>query len=465
FKYILVDEYQDTNTVQAEIVDLLAKRHGNIFVVGDDAQSIYSFRAAEIKNILDFPNRYPDCKIFKLTTNYRSTPQILSVANEVIKNSDKNFYKDLQAVMDEGALPTLLAAADPYKEADFICRKIEEKIATGIAPRDIAVLFRAAFHSQVLEFELMRRGINYEYRGGLRFFERAHIKDAIAYLRIIHNTRDITAIMRALRLHAGIGPVTAQKLATAISKFKNIETALTEPITLSSKSKIGFEAFRRLMQKMLASKKTPADYIRSFISSEEYQDYLQTQYQNFAERLDDLEQFAVFAERDNNLPQFLETVALTQDFGINNQPGIDSVILSTVHQAKGLEWNTVFVINLAEGKFPNARVLNEEGGLDEERRLFYVAITRAKQDLFFTYPLMSGRKNDSLEYNSVSTLLEEIPEDYYRQIAMNFEDAVKYRSYTQGNDDWQDEPMIVLDEMGEPKKEMPASFLRDVDEL
>jgi len=465
FKYVLVDEFQDTNTIQAEIIKLLAGKHQNIFVVGDDAQSIYSFRAAEIKNILQFPDQYAQTKTFKLTKNYRSTPQILSVANAVIANNVSQFEKQLEPIIADGEFPQLVSAPNAYGEADFICDKIRHASAGGVPLSDIAVLFRASFHSQALEFELMKRGIDYEYRGGLKFFERAHIKDVIAHLRLINNIKDVTALMRALRIHPGIGLVTAQKIAVECASSEAANQIPNLNFKVGAKVEAGLQGFKRVVVKLINSKQTPADYIRAFTSSDDYQFYLNNEYQNAGERLEDLEQFALFAEQETDLGKFLDYVALTQEYGAEHQDKTfedDRVILSTVHQAKGLEWHTVFIINLAEGQFPHKRVLDEPDGLEEERRLFYVATTRAKKQLFLTYPVTCGY--DSVEYNHPSTFVLEIPQKCYKTISVGPISSIKPTGRMK-NDSWE-EPTIVFDSLGErTNKTAPSSFLRDISDL
>ena len=243
FQYILVDEYQDTNKIQASIIDLLASKHQNLLVVGDDAQSIYSFRAADIQNILAFEKKYPQAKIFKLETNYRSTPEILSLANNIISNNLNQYEKNLQSIQPFGSpsttlrvaqgKPELHAFADQSEEAEFIANRIEELLGEGIEADKIAVLFRAAYHSQALEMELVKRGIDYDYRGGVRFFERAHIKDVLAYLRIVNNIEDAVAWRRVLNMQIGIGPASAERVIEEIRKLGNLETIV------SSLSEIG----------------------------------------------------------------------------------------------------------------------------------------------------------------------------------------------------------------------------------
>jgi DNA helicase-2/ATP-dependent DNA helicase PcrA len=491
FAYVMVDEFQDTNVIQAELVDLLSSEHRNLLVVGDDAQSIYSFRAAQIKNILEFPERYEGAKTFRLLTNYRSTPEILAVANAVIKNNADQFKKDLTAVVRSGDLPMLVPAADERQEAQYVTEQILQLIDGGTDLKQIAVLFRAAFHSQALEFELMKRNIPYEYRGGLKFFERAHIKDAIAHLRIIRNVKDGMAWMRALQLQPGFGLATAGKAADYFGQMPDVGAALTSLPPFTPKVQLGWRKTAEILSGMLAGY-SPAEMLRNFASSEVYNDYLASEYPNARERRDDLEQFSLFAEQYTEINPFLDAIALTGDFGVrvddtNQEKAADDVpadrlILSTIHQAKGLEWDNVFIIHLAEGAFPSQRAYGEEGGMAEERRLFYVAATRARQHLYFTYPITSGYEN--VEIRQPSQFIKEIPKDAVEEVRLRAAlPAWSSPSYGNGGgyqgsygrkpssprtsySDGFEEPTIVLDNSGDRvSKPMPGSFLRDIDDL
>lgn len=476
FAYILVDEFQDTNVIQADIVHALAGAHGNILAVGDDAQSIYSFRAAEIRNILDFPRRYSDAKVFRLVTNYRSTPQILLVANSVIAHNENQFAKELIAAVKDGELPALVPANSASQEAQFVVEQICTLLDAGAKPSSIAVLFRAAFHSQQVEFELMKRGIAYEYRGGMKFFERAHVKDGLAHLRLINNVKDLMAWNRALTLQPGLGLTTANKIAMVLAQAANIDEAANSAPVTAAKAKSGWEGTQRIVKGMLASRPSVADMLRAFAGNEDYHAYLENEYPNWRDRLEDLEQLGVFAEQYDDLGSFLDAVSLTADFGAQlNDPTKpeeeaegDALVLSTIHQAKGLEWDTVFIVNLSEGGFPSARALDEEGGLEEERRLFYVASTRARKKLFLTYPITAGYEH--VELRQPSTFLTEIPKHELEEIRLRYggnwgmetQEPVR-RSFALWD---QDEPTIVLNDEGETiQKPAPSSFLRDVDDL
>jgi DNA helicase II / ATP-dependent DNA helicase PcrA len=456
FHYVLVDEYQDTNKIQADIIRSLSGVHQNLLVVGDDAQSIYSFRAAEIKNILNFPDVYEKTKTFRLTTNYRSTPQILDLANSSIEKNRDQFKKELTAILPPHEKPNLVPASNANQEAQYISQQILDMRDEGVALNEIAVLFRAAFHSQALEFELMRRDIPYEYRGGLKFFERAHVKDVVSHLRLCANMKDEAAWMRVLGLQNGIGLVTAQKIIAQIREHGTLSDLVGAEFKLGKKATLGWASLHRLIKK-LADKKMPSELIREVVTSD-YREYLEAEYPDFVERLEDIEQFALYAESYDNLTKFLDEVSLTGEYGALREGGgyqEERIVLSTIHQAKGLEWKGVFVMHLAEGKFPNPKALDEKKGIEEERRLFYVATTRAKKHLYYTYPLTSG--HDSLMINQPSMFLQEIPDEMFEQVRL------KNKPVRPSWGDYE-ESTIVFDDIGEEidSSKKPSSFLRDV---
>ena len=385
WQHILVDEYQDTNSIQAEIVYNLAQKHQNIIVVGDDAQSIYSFRAADVKNILEFPKLFKKCQIHKLEVNYRSSSEIVNLANTVIKENQNQFFKNLRASKGGFIKPVLIATKSTREEAYFVADKIEELIEDGMEHQEIAVLFRAANHSQLLEMELNRRGIAYEMRGGFRFFERAHIKDVIAYLRIVNNIKDEISWSRVLKLYEGIGIATVKKIYQQVSKMENLEDLLAFNINISGKAKVSWDDFFKILKVLDKHKNDrPEKLLRLIIDF--YTPYLMSEYTDYRQRKDDLNQLAFFTISYEELDLFLAEVALQESFSLKSKDDkTQKVILSTIHQAKGLEWKAVFVLNLSNQGFPHPRCVEQEE-YEEERRLFYVAITRAKEYLFLSYP-------------------------------------------------------------------------------
>ncbi len=458
FQYILVDEYQDTNKVQASIVRLFAGVHKNILVVGDDAQSIYSFRAADIENILDFENQYKNAQTFRLETNYRSTPNILDVANVVIANNSKQYTKELKSVVDEFTKPEVHEFADDSEEAEFITNRILELIDEGVKPNKISVLFRAAFHSQALEVELSRHNIAYDFRGGVRFFERAHIKDVLAYLRILSNKSDAIAWSRVLNMQIGIGPAGAQKVFQQISGVEEIDLKILQEAgsVLSARGQMGWSDFLQIYEKTEKTDGSPSGLIEGILESK-YLEYLENEYPDYRERKQDIEQLAEFAKRAKDLSTFLAEATMQENYTRNNnQKNLDDsekIILSTVHQAKGLEWEAVFVIGLSAGRFPHDRATGS-GELEEERRLFYVAITRAKKYLYLTYPLV-GRRGDMLM--GPSMFLDEIDRDLIDENKVGGSTVFGFNDPSDDVDDITYEP--VFDD--KPRK----SFLKSLDDL
>ncbi len=460
FKYILVDEYQDTNKLQANIIDKLAKIHRNILVVGDDAQSIYSFRAADISNILNFEEKYSEAKIFRLETNYRSHQEILSLANGVIENNRHQYPKKLKAIKTNGIKPNLYPKNDQSDEASFVVKKINELIDQGTAPHHIAVLFRAAHHSQMLEMELAKAGILYDYRGGLRFFDRAHIKDVLSYLRILNNLSDTAAWLRVLMHEEGIGPAAANKIIESVQKLENVEDLKLLGETLGGKAKIGFNNFLKIFGALLEAyipENNPGDLI-SAITNSRYSEFLNAEFLDNEDRKKDLEQMATFASKHKNLTSFLTEASLQESFAkpttLNQKQSEQQkrLVLSTIHQAKGLEWEAVFIINVANDAFPNSRAATEQNGLEEERRLFYVAITRAKRHLTLTYPMSTEGWNST---SGPSLFLAEISQDLIDDHSL-----LSYKKTV-----FDDEIQYIPEDDDRPLKIKPGSFLRDLDNL
>ncbi len=397
FRNILVDEYQDTNRIQADIIDLLSQGHGNIMAVGDDSQSIYSFRGAHFANIISFPERYPNARIFKLETNYRSTPEILHLANTSIGHNRCQFPKVLQTAREEGPVPALIAARDLLEQASFVARRVAEIRSRGVPLSQIAVLYRAHYHSMELQMELTRRGIPFEVRSGLRFFEQAHIKDVAAYLKVICNAREETAWKRVLQLYPKVGKATAEKIWQLVSSGNSDPLAAVDAGEIRKKIPAPFREqwpeFAKTLCRLRDLGKTsgPADMIE-LVLQEGYEAYLYSKYPNYVSRLEDLRQLAVFADKYDSCQDFLSELALLTSIegeeAASERPDDGTMKLTTVHQAKGLEWAVVFIIWLAEGKFPSIRSLSESAseGEEEERRLFYVAVTRARDELYLCYP-------------------------------------------------------------------------------
>lgn len=460
FRYVLVDEFQDTNALQSELVGALASVHQNLLVVGDDAQSIYSFRAADIQNILAFPKKFPNVKTFRLETNYRSTPEILDLANESITKNERQFEKTLKSLRSTGEKPNVVPTSSAREEAAFVAEMVMKVHRDGVPLSECCVLFRATHHSQMLEFELMRRGIPYEYRGGMRFFERAHIKDVLSFLRVLANHRDEPAWLRVLLYGRGIGERAAEQAFAAARGTSGLSEALAMVGTaLSARARLGWMELQKIFTGMLtasaASAATPGalgDLVRSVLESG-YQDILVAEYPNPDERVGDIEQLAVFAERYASLEEFLAEVSLFDGIsasrGVAADTGEDRLVLSTIHQAKGLEWHTVFVIHLADHYFPNRRALEEREGIEEERRLFYVAVTRARQNLFLSYPVVMGEEHP--EFVSPSMFIDELPVHTFERLELRYNGKKTSRPSSWEHDgEWEDE-VVELDAMGDRK--------------
>ena len=419
FEHVLVDEYQDTNIVQAEIVEALAGEGGNLMVVGDDSQSIYAFRGANYDNILRFPERNPETEIFKLELNYRSTPQILELTNASIHHNTDQYTKTLQAQRPDGMLPGLVPCAYPEQEAAFVAERILQLRDEGVALDDIAVLYRAHSHRLTVETTLLRYDIPYEIRGGLRFFEQAHIKDIVAHLRLIENPNDEVAFRRVLLLQTGIGNVTAERVWREVGEHSVDELLerLSGPTVrslLRAKARPRWDEFVDTLKSVHESRDDPETAIHSVIESD-YEDYAASKFDNYESRMEDLEQLAIFGAQYGSVHELLEELVLLgelygQDVAGGRREDESTVVLSTIHQAKGLEWDVVFVIHLIEGMFPSPRSLDEPGGEDEERRIFYVASTRARDELYVTYPIMRPSAYSATLVQQPSRFLQELPD-------------------------------------------------------
>jgi len=464
FRHILVDEYQDTNKLQAEIVDAMASVRRNIMVVGDDAQSIYSFRGASFENILTFPLRFPDASVYKLEMNYRSTPQILSLANASISGNRFQFRKELQPTRGDGPDPAVVGVDDVYEQASFVAQRILELRDEGESLADIAVLYRSHYQSLELQIELTRRLIPYEIRSGVRFFEQAHVKDVIAYLKIVTNSRDELSWKRALKLYPKIG----EKIATAVwAELARSSDPLERFLrgNLETKGRAAEQSFKTLRETLrtISSdtiKRSPAEAIR-LIVERGYADYARSKFANAQARLDDLEQLSQYAMRSEDLETFLYEVALANPIAGEDVAAVgpedEKVVLSSIHQAKGLEWRIVFVIWLSEGRFPSARALRVPGGIvrvpphlpsstlalpgldddgeaaspsgvpadqgreivipgeEEERRLFYVAVTRAQHELYLVFPIMARDRKQLDILMEPSRFVRELPGELYEK--------------------------------------------------
>ena len=423
FQFILVDEYQDTNKIQADLVDMLALDHKNVMVVGDDAQSIYSWRGANFQNILEFPKRYPDAQVFKIEMNYRSVPEILEVANAAIAANVQQFRKHLSATRGSSAVkPAVVGLNDGSEQAQFVAQRILELRDENIDLSEIAVLYRAHYHAIELQLELSRRGIPYQITSGVRFFEQAHIKDVTAFIRFVANPRDEVGFKRMVKLLPGIGNRSAENLWNAWDRSLNERGEITSwgerllTMNVTAKSRKAWEQLAHTLDEIApAGQPNSASEMITSIVEAIYDDYAKVNFTNYELRREDLSQLAAFARQFKDVNEFLSQLALISNVDAEAAPNQtadkEAVNLSTVHQAKGLEFNTVFIIWLTDGMFPSSRSLDTRDALEEERRLFYVAITRARDELYLTYPHMrlSGGYGDV--FQRPSRFLKELPNE------------------------------------------------------
>ena len=430
FKYVLVDEYQDTNKAQFTLVTILASRYGNITVVGDNDQGIYSFRGADISNILNFEKDFPGTKIIKLEQNYRCTGNILKAANAVIKHNENKYEKKLWTENEDGSLPCLYQAEDEYDEANYVVKQIEHlKTEEYLKPKDLVILYRMNAQSRAIEDILRRENIPYKIVGGLKFYERKEIKDTIAYLRLIHNTSDNLSLKRIINEpKRGIGKTSLDKIQeisdrTGTSMYEIIKHA--EEFDLN-RVKANAEEFINLIEELRLKKQelSISELLKEVLNKSGYTRALELENTVEAEtRMQNLEEFLTVAiefeeeSADNTLPEFLESITLSSDVD-EMQDEDNTVTLMTLHSAKGLEFPVVFLVGMEEGIFPGYKSIGEPKELEEERRLFYVGITRAKQFLHLTcakHRTIFG----STSYNAVSRFIKEIPDNLLDGVVNN----------------------------------------------
>lgn len=411
-KFIMVDEYQDTNHLQAEIVNGLSQYNRNVMVVGDDSQAIYSFRGADFKNIIEFPKLFPDAKIIKLEENYRSYQSILDFANRINHTAIEKFEKNLFTRRGSGPLPNIVAATTENLQSKFIVEKILDLREEGVPLSEIAVLFRSSFHSFDLELELSKTNIPFQKFGGMKFVETAHIKDVMAFLRITVNPRDVISWYRVLLLHEGVGPKTAQKILDELATARI--TIKAEPDQQPEFNYQKLAPLFYLLYNLQKKKMSPSEMLQAIYDY--YWELFKANYDDWNNRKKDLEIFLNIVENYSSVDTLLSDMAI--------EPIIDSVVdigpedkenefvtLSTIHSAKGLEWHTVFIIHAVEGYFPSSKSAENLEQLEEERRLMYVASTRAKNNLFITYPMNLYDREAGTTLSKPSRFISEITPD------------------------------------------------------
>ncbi len=417
FDHVLCDEYQDTSALQGALVDLMATRAGSITCVGDDAQSIYSFRGADFEQITGFGRRHPGTRVLELTINYRSTPEVLELANRSIARNVHGHAKELRAVKGCGMRPAVLPLRDVYQQAEFVAQRVLELHHEQNLPLSkMVVLYRNHSHSLELQVELTRRQIPYAIRSGVRFFEQAHIKDVVSYLRAHDNPKDAMAWVRLLKQWPGIGVQSAEQYAVALGDGVHARevSARLEQLAHGARGRAA-DALQRLATLFGLLNGTagdaPGDALRRVVESH-YGEYADRSFTNATVRKDDIEHLAAYAERYGSAQEFLADLALFEGLAAESVVGAeapdDRLVLSTIHQAKGLEWPIAFVLWLVDGRFPTAQSMRIPKDLEEERRLFYVAVTRAADELYLCYPTIEHGKDGPATLMRPSRFLIEI---------------------------------------------------------
>lgn len=412
FHYIMVDEYQDTNRLQADIVRLLAHSHDNVMAVGDDAQSIYSFRGATVRNIFEFPDLFPGTKVIKLEENYRSTQPILDLSNEIILQAKESYTKNLFTRREAGIRPVLVEADSERYQSRFVGQKILELHESGVPLPEIAVLFRSSFHSFDLEIELGRRNLQFVKRGGFKFIETTHIKDVLAHLRIIANPQDAVSWYRVLLLLDGVGAKSSEKILAHVLDAPDPLQGLAGYRGRGAVN-TALKSLAEALQQARDEGLKPAEQLEVIVRY--YGPILKHRHRDdYPKRQKDLEHFTIITERYRSLDRMLSDMALEPPTSsVDNVLATDGedeglLTLSTIHSAKGLEWNSVFIIWAVEGRFPSL-YNKDDDELEEERRLMYVAATRAKENLFITYPINVFDRATGMLLNRPSRFLDGIP--------------------------------------------------------
>lgn len=430
YDHILVDEYQDTNVLQARILRAMCRTHSNIAVVGDDAQSIYAFRGASFRNILDFPRDYPDTTLVALEQNYRSTQPILDVTNALISRSLERFSKTLWTTAEGGERPWLVSVPDEQQQTRFVVERVLELHEEGVALGDMAVLVRAGYMSADLEIELTNRKIPFEKWGGIKFLEAAHVKDVLGFLRVVENPRDEVSWYRILMLLPGIGDTTARSILAGMAAGA-WEPDTFQQVEVPSRARQAHESLASLLHRLATPEGTEHRVGEDIARIRQiYDDLLREKYDRVEPRLSDLDQLQTIAAGYPNRGAFLSALALeppqsTQELGTGSEEEGDALIISTAHSAKGKEWEAVFLIWAVDGWFPMSRSLGSEDEVEEERRLMYVAMTRAKRHLAVTYPMNSYSSRRSADYSidQLSRFIDRGVRELMQTVVPRFDDG------------------------------------------
>ncbi|MGF1656021.1 MAG: ATP-dependent helicase [Verrucomicrobiales bacterium] len=428
FHAVLVDEYQDTNRIQAELIDLLVGARQHIMAVGDDAQSIYSWRGADYRNILDFPKRYTEAKVYKIEMNYRSVAPIVQLANASIAENREQFPKELKAVRPAASLlPILAEVTDTNQQSAFVAQRILELQEEGLGLGEIAVLYRAHYHSMEVQMELTRWGIPFSITSGIRFFEQAHVKDVAAFMRFAINPNDEISFKRIILQLPGVGAVTATKAWRQVAGILNGESpagplgAAIQSVATSRKAEHAWNQLCHTLDELAPGGEAHPEPWKmiQIVNEAIYDDYLKSKFTNYEARREDLEQLGVYARKFEDVVSFLSQLSLMSNLEANADARSileeEMVTLSTIHQAKGLEWKVVFLIYLCEGMFPSERSALSEPALEEERRLFYVAVTRAQDELYLTRPVMRYSYGAGAALTNQSRFLAELPAELWEE--------------------------------------------------
>ena len=418
YEHVLVDEYQDTNLLQARILRGMCSMHRRLTVVGDDAQSIYAFRGAHFRNILDFPRQFPGATMVTLAQNYRSTQPILDLSNMVISRAEERFSKDLWTSREGGEKPWLVTARDEAQQTRFVVDRVLQLHESGVELRDMAVLFRAGYMSADLEIELANRKIPFEKWGGLKFLEAAHVKDVLAFLRVSENPRDEVSWYRILMLMPGIGDTTARAMMATMQERAWDPDAFTHLIA-PPRARDAHRALAVMLRQLRGLTSKAGDTAGAKVASDIaavrsiYDAILKDKYDRPDARLADLDQLRTISAGYPSRTSFLAALALdppsnTQDLAGGSESESDALVLSTVHSAKGKEWKAVFVIWAVDGWFPSSRAVDDPEELEEERRLMYVALTRAKDELAIVYPMQvyGSRRSADYSFDQLSRFLD-----------------------------------------------------------